>query len=282
MFDGCDIIEAVITISKKGKQKNPSILSPYVQFEHGDLTLVDDSPSYGHDSAQGSSSKPYVLKIKDVPTYAKPREKLLATGPTSLNLTELLALILVTGTKKEDVLSMSSRIVHEYGKSALSSSHRSAADLARDLDLPLTKACQIIACGELGRRLFNKNLSGLAVIRTPEDVYEYTKDMHTLPKEHLRGLYLDTHHKVIHDEVLSIGTINASMIHPREVFKPALEYGAAAIILVHNHPSGISNPSEADITITEQIVVAGKVLGVRVLDHVVVTRESFASIPAAY
>ncbi len=106
--------------------------------------------------------------------------------------------------------------------------------------------------------------------------------MHNLPKEQLRGLYLDTHHKVIHDEVLSIGTINASMLHPREVFKPAIEYGAAALILVHNHPSGVSTPSQSDIQITEQIVLAGKVLGISLLDHVVVTRDSFTSVPVIY
>ncbi len=264
--------------TKKITQKNTSIISPYVHFEHGDLMLVDNSPGYG----DSESKKPYILKIKDLPTHAKPREKLLSIGPSSLNLIELLAIILISGTKKEDVMSIASRIVHEYGKSALSSTDRSAQQLSQDLDIPLTKACQIIACGELGRRLFNKNLSGLATIRTPEDVYEYVKDMHSLPKEHLRGLYLDTHHKVIHDEVLSIGTINASMLHPREVFKPALEYGAAAIVLVHNHPSGVSTPSESDIVITSQVVAAGKVLGVRVLDHVIVTRDTFTSVPADY
>lgn len=264
--------------SKKTTQKNTPIVSPYVHFEHGDLMLVDDSPSYG----SLENKKPYILKIKDLPTHAKPREKLLSVGSSSLNLTELLSIILVSGTKKEDVMSIASRIVHEYGKSALSSSDRSAKELSLDLDIPLTKACQIIACGELGRRLFSKNLSGLATIRTPEDVYEYVKDMHSLPKEHLRGLYLDTHHKVIHDEVLSIGTINASMLHPREVFKPGLEYGAAAIVLVHNHPSGISTPSDSDIAITAQVVAAGKVLGIRILDHVVVARDTFTSVPSDY
>jgi DNA repair protein RadC len=113
-------------------------------------------------------------------------------------------------------------------------------------------------------------------------VYEYTKDMHGLSKEHLRGLYLDTHNRIIHDEVLSIGTVNSSIIHAREVFKPAIEYGAAAFILVHNHPSGISTPSESDKAITEQIIQAGKVLGIALLDHVVVARDNFNSVPAEY
>ncbi len=261
------------------KSKPIAIHSPYVQLDHGDVIMVDESPSYKNTYM---SQKSYVLKIKDIPTESKPREKLLAFGPHALNLVELLSVVLGTGTKKEDVMSIASRVVYEYGKSALSSTDRSAEELAKDLDIPLIKACQIIAAGEMGRRLFSKNLSGLATIRTPEDVYEYTKDMHALPKEQLRGLYLDTHHKVIHDEILSIGTINASMVHPREVFKPAIEYGAAALVLVHNHPSGVSTPSDADRKITEQIVMAGKVLGIGVLDHIIVTRDGFTSIPVDY
>ncbi len=252
------------------------IKSPYVQLEQGDLLFMQESPQYN----QKTQTK-YVLKVKDMPAEDKPREKLLLSGPSSLTLVELLAVVLMQGTKKEDVLSIAERIVKEYGQSALTT-NKDAAVMARELEIPLVKACQIVATGEIGRRLFSKNFSGLATIRTAEDVYAYAADMRMLPKEHLRGLYLDTHHKIIHDEVLSIGTINASMIHPREVFKPAIEYGAAAIILVHNHPSGVSTPSVSDKAITEQIVLAGKVLGISLLDHVVVTRDSFTSVPVQY
>jgi DNA repair protein RadC len=95
-------------------------------------------------------------------------------------------------------------------------------------------------------------------------------------------LYLNSHYRVIHDEVLSIGTINANLIHPREVFKPALEYGAAAVILVHNHPSGITTPSAADIEITEQLVAAGKIMGINLIDHVIVGHTKYISIPVVY
>ncbi len=269
-----------VTVEKT--QKNKLIKSPYVQFEHGDLMLIQDSPIYNELERKQSYQKEYILKVRDMPLEEKPREKMLLSGPTSLTLVELLAVILVTGTKKEDVMSIAQRVIKEYGQSALTSIDRGAALLATELDIPVSKACQILAAGEIGRRLFNKNPSGLATIRTPEDVYEYVKDMHNLPKEQLRGLYLDTHHKVIHDEILSIGTINASMLHPREVFKPAIEYGAAALILVHNHPSGVSTPSESDKKITEQIVMAGKVLGISLLDHIVVARDSFTSVPVLY
>jgi DNA repair protein RadC len=106
--------------------------------------------------------------------------------------------------------------------------------------------------------------------------------MHELPKEYLRGIYLNAHHRVIHDEVLSMGTLDANIIHPREVFRPALEYGAAAVILVHNHPSGVVTPSAADIEVTKQLIEAGKIMGIALIDHVVVGKGKHASVPVAY
>ena len=154
--------------------------------------------------------------------------------------------------------------------------------LLKDLDIPIGKSMQIVACAELGRRFFQKNNSSFPIIRTAREVYEYTKDMQNLSKEHLRGIYLNAHYKVIHDEIISIGTVDVSVIHPREVFKPAIEHSAVALILVHNHPSGVTSPSEADLSITSQIIKAGKFLGVDLIDHVIVTKDSFASIPESY
>lgn len=219
----------------------------------------------------------YVLTIHDLPQEEKPREKLVAHGPESLTLVELLAVILVTGTKKEDVLSLTSRIIKEYGKKSILS-QRDARTLSLDLSIPLGKATQIIAVGELGRRLFARNANSAPVIRTAREVFEYTADMRNLKKEHLRGLYLNAHYKVIYEETLSIGTVDSSIIHPREVFKPAIEYGAAAVILIHNHPSGIVKPSENDQAMTEQLVKAGRLLGIDLIDHLIVTKEKFASI----
>jgi DNA repair protein RadC len=154
--------------------------------------------------------------------------------------------------------------------------------MAKDLNIPLVKALTIAACAELGRRFFEKNVMGPAVIRTAKDVYKYAHEMGNLSKENLRGIYLNTHQRVIHDEVISIGTINSSIIHPREVFKPAIEYGAAGVILVHNHPSGSVKPSSADIEITKQLIQAGKLIGINVIDHIIITRNKFMSIEAEY
>jgi DNA repair protein RadC len=103
-----------------------------------------------------------------------------------------------------------------------------------------------------------------------------------LTKEHLRGIYLNNHYHLVHDEVISIGTLDANIIHPREVFKPAIEHSASALILVHNHPSGIATPSEADVLVTKQLIEAGKLLGILLLDHIIVTKDKFISIPVDY
>jgi DNA repair protein RadC len=232
-------------------------------------------------STSSSEERAYVLKIRDLPDTLKPREKLIDLGPNSLTLQELLAVVLNTGSKKEGVLEMAQRVVKEYGTSALAG-QVDVASLVQELDIPEGKACQIIAVAEIGRRLFKRTDTGLAVIRTARDVHDYVKDMHNLPKEQLRGLYLDTHNRVIHQEVISIGTINSNIIHPREVFRPALEYGAAAVVLVHNHPSGVSTPSTADIEITKQIIQAGRIIGIHLLDHVVVAGDTYTSVQVEY
>lgn len=224
-----------------------------------------------------SDIKPYKLTIRDIPTEKKPREKLLREGAGILSITELWAVVLGQGTKKEDIMSMSSRIIKEYGERSIVT-ETNAKKLSLDLEIPIVKASQIIATIELGRRLFERNPSGAKIIRTSNDVYAYTKNMWDLPKEHLRGIYLNSHYKVIHDEVISIGTVDANIIHPREVFRPALEYAAAAVILVHNHPSGNLEPSDADIAITQQLIEAGKLLGLDLIDHVIVSSKGFKSI----
>jgi DNA repair protein RadC len=224
----------------------------------------------------------YVLKLRDLPSEEKPREKLVKYGPASLSLTELMAIILNVGTKREEVLAMSRRLLKEYGDSAIVN-QKDPKKIQAMLDIPLGKACQVVACFEIGRRFFKTNDGRKPVIiRTASQVYEYLKDMRALPKEHLRGLYLDSHYQLIHDEVISIGSLTSNIIHPREVFRPALEYSASAVILAHNHPSGVSKPSEADISITNQIIEAGKILGIGLLDHVVITKNKFESVPAEY
>ena len=223
----------------------------------------------------------YVYKLRDLPEADKPREKMMAHGSDALSIVELVAVILNSGTVKEDVLSMSSRIIREYGEKSFASLS-DPKKMSEDLDIPLVKACQIVASSELGRRFYKKPGGRNISIRNAKDVSAYVRDMHDLPKEYLRGIYLNNHHKIVHDEVLSMGTLDANIIHPREVFKPAVEYGASAVILVHNHPSGVVTPSSSDIEITKQIVDAGKIMGVALVDHVIVGKGKYNSVPVIY
>jgi len=227
-----------------------------------------------------SWSGDYVFTIHDLPPDEKPREKLLAQGPEALSIRELTALLLIAGTAKENVLEMTNRIVRDYGEKNVFS-ERDAARLSKDMDIPLVKACQIVATGELGRRLYAASAPGFVVIRNAKDIYEYLVDMRNLPKEHMRGLYLNSHGRIIRDEVISIGTVNSNIVHPREVFRLAIESNAAAVVIAHNHPSGETAPSSEDILITEQLVEAGKILGIELLDHVIITRDAYVSVRTA-
>lgn len=223
----------------------------------------------------------YIYKLRDLPEADKPREKLAQHGPSMLSIVELVAIILNTGTIKEDVLTMASRIIREYGEKSFAS-FDDPQKLSQEAGIPLGKACQIVASSELGRRFFKRTGGRNVSIRNAKDVSSYVRDMHDLPKEYLRGIYVNGHHRVVHDEVLSMGTLDANIIHPREVFKPALEYGAAAVILVHNHPSGMVMASAADIEITKQLVSAGKIMGVSLIDHVIVGKGKYTSVPVIY
>lgn len=233
------------------------------------------------DESENARGQEYVLRVRDLPDEARPREKLFAGGPEALSVSELLAIVLNTGTKKEGVLSMTSRILKEYGERSIAY-EKDPKEIAQKLDVPMVKACQMVACFELGRRFFHKNGRAGAVIRTPKHVFEYLKDIRDLPKEQMRGIYVNSHYRVVHDEIVSIGSLTANIVHPREVFKPAFDYSAAAVIVAHNHPSGSARASQADIAVTRQLIAAGKVLGIDLLDHVIVTKNKFSSIFTEY
>src|ERR1700722_3505608 len=249
------------------------------------MTTIPEKRLYAQtdtDLLLDGQDKKYVLRLRDLPEEDKPREKLIKHGPGVLSVAELLAIILNVGTKKEDVLAMSRRLLKEYGDSVIVN-QKDPKKIQELLGIPLGKACQLVACFELGRRFFKVNDGRKPIIiRTASQVFQYLKDMRDLPKEHLRGLYLDSHYQLIHDELISIGTLTSNIVHPREVFRPALEYFAAALILEHNHPSGVSKPSDADLVITHQIIEAGKVLGISLLDHVIIAKNKYESIPGEY
>jgi DNA repair protein RadC len=224
---------------------------------------------------QGKQYK--ILAVRDLPDEERPREKLIQNGAGTLSSVELLAIILGVGTKKEEVFSMANRLLREYGEKGVAY-QKDPTIIEKDLNIPLAKACQIVACFELGRRFYQKKPGGSIIIRTAQQAHNYLKDMGNLNKEQFRGLYLNTHYQLIHDEVISIGTLDASLVQPREVFRPALEYSAAALIIAHNHPSGILKASKADVEITNKLIAAGQILDIELLDHLIIGKNKFASI----
>jgi DNA repair protein RadC len=239
------------------------------------------TPNYilhDHDIIFDSTNTNYVLRVKDLPDYERPREKLLAAGAQNLSIAELVAIVWGVGTRKEDVLTMAKRTLQEYGEKAIIG-QSSPTQLAVTADIPLTKACQVIAGVELGRRFYATGTTGRPVqVRNLKQAYQYLKDMGAYRKEQLRGLYLDSRYQVIHDEVISVGSLTSNIVHPREVFQPAIERGAIAIIIAHNHPSGVLEPTTADIAVTQQLIKAGEILGIELLDHLIITATRHTSV----
>ena len=228
-----------------------------------------------HDIIYGNNK--YVLRIKDLPETDKPREKLVSQGASALSITELLAIMLNPGTKKEGVMEMSNRLIKEYGP-VPDWSKANPKNLASALNIPFNKACQLVAAFELGQRLFAVDHRKRLFIRTPQQAYLYLKDMSDLQKENFRGLYLNSRYQLIYDEVISVGSLTSSVVHPREVFRPALERGASAIIIAHNHPSGNPKPTNDDLQITEILTKAGEILGIELLDHIIIGKKGYANI----
>lgn len=211
--------------------------------------------------------------IKELPRIERPREKLIHYGPEKLSNSELLAIILRSGTKTENVIELSNKVLKRFGANELPNLNFS--DLKDYPGLGPAKACEIIACFELGKRLLKDKKAEIYL--KPEDVWEELRDLRANKKEHFVIFFLDSRNQEIKREIISIGSLNANLVHPREVFEPAVRNLAAQIILAHNHPSGDPEASEDDLIITKRLVETGKILGIEVIDHIIVTKDSFFS-----
>lgn len=202
-----------------------------------------------------------------------PREKLLKyNSPDKLKDEELLALILRTGTKNHNVLNLAKKLLQHYGKEL---PYVSVNELKNFLSLGKTRACSVVAAFELGKRMLREKKTYLYL--TPKDVYERLSPYRNAKKEHFFVFYLDTKNQEIKSELITVGILNASLVHPREVFEPAVKHLAAQIIVAHNHPSGVLEPSQDDIELTQRLVQAGEILGIEVLDHVIISKEGYYS-----
>lgn len=213
------------------------------------------------------------MKIKDLHKIEQPREKLEKYGAEKLTNTELLAILLRTGPKGTGVLELSQKILKQFSENKLASA--GFEDLENIHGIGPAKACEIVAVFELGRRLLKDKQA--ALILSPREVWEQLKDIRASKKEHFVVFFLNTQNEEIEHELISVGTLNASLIHPREVFEPAIKHLASHVILAHNHPSGSLEPSDEDLAVTKRLSEAGRLLGIEVLDHVIVTDKGYAS-----
>ncbi len=215
------------------------------------------------------------LTIHDLPRCERPREKIVKYGPDKLSNAELLAVILRTGRRGENVLSLSRKVLRNIAIEDLGGVD--AISLQQIQGIGMTKACEIIACVELGRRIFERKKAGIAPLLSPQDVFDALREVRESRREHFIVFFLDTRNQQIHREVISVGTINASLVHPREVFEPAVKHLAVQVILAHNHPSDDTEPSDDDLLVNKRLVESGKILGIEVIDHIIVTRSGFLS-----
>lgn len=213
------------------------------------------------------------MKIKDLPKVDRPREKLEKYGSEKLTSSELLAILLGTGVKGVNVIQLSNKILKKFSGDGLAQA--SFKELKNTFGLGAAKACEIVACFELGRRLLQNKKS--ALILSPKDVWNELKDIRDHKKEHFVIFFLDSRNQEIKREIISIGSLNANLVHPREVFEPAVRHLCAQIIIAHNHPSGDPTPSEDDLVITKRLVEAGKILGIEILDHIIISKSAFFS-----
>jgi DNA repair protein RadC len=213
-------------------------------------------------------------KIKDIAKVDRPREILEKYGPEKLTDAQLLAILLRTGTKDCNVIELSRKILKKFPNKKLLSA--TIENLSEIHGLGKVKSSEIIACLEFGKRILKDKKS--SILLSPKDVWERMEDIRTSKKEHFVVFYLDTRNQEIKREIISIGTLNESLVHPREVFENAIKNNAASIIVAHNHPSGELEPSQSDIDITKKLIHAGKVLDIRIKDHVIVTKDAYKSL----
>lgn len=218
------------------------------------------------------------MKIKDLPLDDRPREKLILRGPQSLSDSELIAIILRTGTKGKSVVQISQEIIKKSGNLA-SLAVKTVSAFTKDEGIGKDKAATLAAVFEIAKRV-NAQIKWFSDVKitSPEDVAKiFIPLLKDEIKEHFFVLCLNSANKIIKYENISIGNLNSSVVHPREVFKVAIDNNSANIIVLHNHPSGNLEPSNEDISITKKLVESGKILGIEIFDHIIIAGNQYLS-----
>ena len=215
------------------------------------------------------------MKIKDLPDSSKPRERFLKHGPEALSDAELFAIILRTGLVGENVMEMSNRLISKFGLVNLFDC--SLKELQEIKGIGPNKAMQLLTIAELGKR-YDQEKNSVKKITCAEDVFKlFHTRLRDKKQEHFYLIMLNNQNNITGEQLITMGTLEASIIDSREIFKPVIKNSAAKVILVHNHPGGDPNPSEEDLEVTEKLVESGNLLGIKVLDHVIIGREGFWS-----
>ncbi len=211
-----------------------------------------------------------------MPVHLRPREKLLEKGPAGLTDRELLAILLRTGRSGKSALDLAHDILTKYPLDHFQT--LTIEELNKIKGIDTGKSTSILASIELVTRALNKSPHTLPIISSPEAALDQLSEYRSVKKEHFVALYLNARNELIHKETISIGTLTRSLVHPREVFAPALLHSAASILVAHNHPSGDTTPSDDDLLITKRILEAGNLLGISLYDHLIVTKDSYYSL----
>lgn len=217
--------------------------------------------------------------IKKMPDMERPREKLFLQGKETLNNAELLAILLRTGTREKSALELAHEIISINDEGLPGLCENTPEELARIKGVGKAKACQILAAIELGRRVATHPRKERISIEKPGDIAElFMEKMRYYKEEHFSTLLLDTKGKIIEEVEVSVGDLNSAPVHPREVFKQAVKRSAAAVVLIHNHPSGDPSPSTEDLDITLRLIESAKILGISVIDHIIIGDGVYTSL----
>jgi len=218
------------------------------------------------------------LYVRELPPDERPRERLKRLGPEALTNSELIAILFRTGSRKSGAQDVAQRLLARFGDLERLA-RASLEELCEVEGVGQVKAMEVKAALELGKRLAGFTGEEKPVIRSPEDASAlFMSEFTGLDKEHFRAVLLNTKNHVLKTVEISVGSLDASLVHPRECFKPAVAASAASIILLHNHPSGDPEPSADDIAITKRLKEAGKTLGIDVLDHIIFGQGTFVSL----